>query len=358
MIEIEPLKSTNRILETEPDRSDTLARLAQATKVSVPDDPIIDRLQVAIDAANDDRFDREGLYFALGKVLDEVGRYEDAFAAYRDGNALSKERSPVYDTHATEAAIGQLIDICNSEWVQQNATDSDASPIFICGMFRSGSTLLEQMMGAHPDIVSGGELNVLPWLLPRRLGPYPERLRRLEHGEFAKVGAEYLTMSRSFFPDAEHLTDKRPDNFLHIGVIKAMFPKARIVYTRRDRRDNCLSVYFQQLGGNLSYSTGLETTAHYYDQHERLMQHWQQCLGNDLFSVNYEELVQSPESVLRALLDYLGLAWDEQCLDFHRNRSGGAVKTASIWQVREGLYTSSSGRWKNYETAIPELRSL
>jgi hypothetical protein len=161
---------------------------------------------------------------------------------------------------------------------------------------------------------------------------------------------EYQTRMLQLFPDAGLVTDKRPDNFLHLGLIRAMFPSAKIVYTQRDPLDNCLSVYFQQLGGALSYSTNLGDIAHYYRQHERLMSHWQACMADNIRTVVYEELVRDPETVVRRLLDFLELEWDERCLDF--TGAANLVKTASVWQVREGLHSNAAGRWRNYESRL------
>jgi hypothetical protein len=152
------------------------------------------------------------------------------------------------------------------------------------------------------------------------------------------------------------VTDKRPDNVLHLAVIRAMFPAAKIVHTRRELRDNCLSVWFQQLGASLSYATDLGDTAHYYRLQERLVARWHELLGENIFAVDYDELVRDPEPVLRALLEFLGLPWDEACLEFQRARS--QVKTASLWQVRDPLHTRSSGRWRNYQQYIGDIAAL
>ncbi len=346
----------DRILADNPRHWDSLARLAQAKKIEDPNDPLIDRLRAAAEEAGDDLLGQEGLYFALGNVLDAVSRFDEAFAAYSAGNDLGKGRVQPYDRRVTAEAFDQLISLFDRAWIARHATESTASPIFVCGMFRSGSTLIEQMLGAHPEITSGGELDFMPWLIARNLAPYPVRVSEISASELQLIGDEYLSMAGELYPNASNLTDKRPDNFLHLGLLKAMFPRARIVYTRRSRPDNCLSIYFQQLGGNLGYATNLEDTADYYNQHIRLMDHWRSCFGDDIHTVDYEELVRSPEPVLRGALDYLGFDWDERCLDF--KRSGGSVKTASIWQVREGLHESSSGRWRNYEAFAPQLKTM
>ncbi len=345
-----------RILADNSRHWDSLARLAQAKIIKDPNDPLIDRLRAAAKESGDDLLGQEGLYFALGNVLDAVSRFDEAFAAYTAGNALGKRRTQPYDKRLTEQAFDQLIDLFNREWIARHATQSTASPIFVCGMFRSGSTLIEQMLGAHPEITSGGELDFLPWLIVRNLAPYPERVREIAASELQLIGDEYVSKVGELYPNAAKVTDKRPDNFLHLGLLKAMFPQARFIYTRRSRPDNCLSIYFQQLGGNLSYATSLEDTADYYDQHVRLMDHWRSCFGDDIQTVDYEKLVRSPEPVLRGVLDYLGLRWDERCMDF--KRSGGSVKTASVWQVRAGLNQASIGRWRNYETVAPQLKTM
>lgn len=345
-----------RILAANPKHWDAVARLAQATKTEDADNPLIERLNSAAAGAVDDPLGQEGLYFALGEVLDRKSRYAEAFAAYSAGNALGKRRMQPYDQQVTADAFDQLIGLFDADWIAQHRTESAASPIFVCGMFRSGSTLVERMLGAHSEITSGGELDFLPWLIAKNMAPYPQRVTEISASELHVIGDEYVAMTRELFPDANNLTDKRPDNFLHLGLVKAIWPQARIVYTRRARPDNCLSVFFQQLGGNLSYATELRDTADYYDQHVRLMDHWQACFGENIHTVDYEELVSSPEPVLRGLLDFLGLEWDERCLDF--KRTGGSVKTASIWQVREGLHQTSSGRWRNYEVVAPVLKSM
>jgi hypothetical protein len=139
-------------------------------------------------------------------------------------------------------------------------------------------------------------------------------------------------------------------------LIKILYPSAKIIYTSRNPLDNCLSVNFQQLGGNLSYATDLEDTAHYYKQHQRLMDHWMKCFPENIHKVDYDDLVRSPAPVLRELLSFLGLDWDEKCLAFQE--SNNPVKTASVWQVRGELHTRSSGRWRNYEAFVQGIQTL
>jgi tetratricopeptide (TPR) repeat protein len=341
-----------RILSIEPRHSGALARLVHAGRISDAADPLLASLEAAIDAGNDDALAREELLFARGKALDDLGRYDEAFAAYSAANELGKQRNMPYDPRATERAMGRVIEGFDRDWIGEAATESAGAPVFVCGMFRSGSTLVEQILSAHPSITAGGELDYLPWLISRRLAPYPQGVLAAPREALRNLGDAYLALLRELHPDSANITDKRPDNFLYLGLIKAIFPAARIVYTRRDAADNCLSIWFQQLGP-LSYATDLENTAHYYAQHERLMRHWEASFPDNLFPVDYDELVRSPEPLLRRLLDFLGLEWDARCLNF--TESDARVRTASIWQVREGLHERSSGRWKNYEPFIRDL---
>lgn len=345
-----------KILGLNPRNWNALARLAQVEDVSGDKEILIETLRQATTDARDDPMAREGLYFALGKVLDDLDRYEEAYGAYRSANELGRSRNPVYDRVLAEQAFGRLIELFSPDRIRNAAVATTAAPVFICGMFRSGSTLVEQILASHPEVSAGGELDYLPLLAVRRLAPYPEHISDASPEALKALGNEYLGRLKELFPDAGIITDKRPDNFLYLGLIKILFPGARIIYTKRDPMDNCLSVYFQQLGGNVGYTTDLENIAHYYRQHLRLMEHWSACFGEDIFTVDYDELIQTPEPVIRRLLGFLGLEWDDRCLAFHE--TGNLVKTASVWQVRGELHSRSSGRWRNYAPFMPDIQGF
>lgn len=344
-----------RILDKNPKHWDALARLAQTEKVTSADDPLVGKVEQAISQTGNEPEAREQLYFVLGKILDSVGDYAAAYKAYMAGNAVGAGRHAPYDAAATQAGFQQLKTRFSPEWISEHRCDTNDSPVFIVGMFRSGSTLVEQMLGAHPDMTAAGELDFLPWLVARELSPYPQRLADCDTAKLSRLAGEYIALTRDLFPSAQRISDKRPDNFLHLGLLRAMFPKARFIHTCRNRADNCLSILFQQLG-NLAYATDLSSAADYYDRHSDLMAYWKDAFGEQIFTVDYESLVQEPEPILRRLIDFLDLDWDQRCLTF--NEGPALVKTASIWQVREGLQQSSSGRWKNYQEMLPELARL
>lgn len=346
-----------RVLEVSPGHWESLARIAHSGTATRDGQRIVRALQRAIDETGDGDLPRtEGLHFAFGKALEDLQRYDEAFAAYRRANETgSRLRNRPYLRDSTEKAIDRLIELFDAEWLEEASTETTASPIFICGMFRSGSTLVEHILGGHSAITAGGELDFLPWLLTRRLSPYPEAARKATPAQLQSIAAEYLARVRELFPGSETVTDKRPDNFLHLGIVKALFPHARIIYTKRDALDNCLSLYCQHLGGNLTYATDLSNAAHYYRQHERLMNHWASLFAENIFTVDYDRLVREPEPLVREMLAFLGLEEDDRGLDFTRGDHN--VRTASIWQVRDPLHTRSSGRWRRYEPHVAEARA-
>lgn len=344
-----------KILALEPRHYDSLSRLAYIHTLTPGDTALVEELELAAEEAGENSLEREGLLFALGKVLDDLQRYDEAAEVCRKANAIGRTRNPPYQPQAVEQTFTQLAETFSEALFAEHNAAVQARPVFICGMFRSGSTLLEQVLASHPAITAAGELDYIQWLVRQKLLPFPARVRDADEAGLAAIRDSYLAMLEKLLPGATLVTDKQPDNFLYLGLIRLLFPDAKIIYTRRHPLDNCLSIYFQQLGGNLNYATDMQAIAHYYRQHERLMAHWQKCFGDNIFTVDYDSFVEDPEAELHPLLDFLGLDWDENCLDF-RNIPD-LVKTASVWQVREGLHRRSSGRWKNYPSLVETIRS-
>lgn len=342
-----------RVQSIDPRHWQSLARLAYPRRVSANERDLVSRITACIDALREDKMAQEVLYFALGKVNDDLESYDEAAAAFVAANEISRERVRPYIREKTEEAFGRLIEHFDADWIESKETDSEASPIFICGMYRSGSTLLERMLAGHPDIGAGGELKTLPFLVAQHLGPYPQGAVGATTEQLRRIADDYDRQVRELVPNSRLVTDKRPDNFLRLGLARAAFPAARFIQTRRDIRDNCLSIYFQQFGQGTNYANDLKHIAHYYRQQERLFEHWRACVPDSVFTVNYEQLIAEPETVLRQVLEFLGLEWDPQVLDFQHG--SGLVKTYSIWQVREGLYSRSKDRWRNYEQLLSGL---
>ncbi len=345
-----------RALEVAPGHPLALARLANASVIESVDDPLIDALRQGIARPGADAADRAEMGFALTRALDAVGEHETAFAASLAANADSRAFSGVaYDRTWHDGWIDRVIAAFPRPRVQSIGIDAEdrPAPIFILGLFRSGSTLVERILAAHPSVTSGGELALLPWLI-HTIGNDPATISEASPDTVSGWRDTYLAALQAARPGSGLVTDKRPDNFLHIGLIKAMFPDARIIHTTRDPMDVGLSNLFLHLDGSMAYAGDLADTGHWIRAHDRLMAHWKALYPADILTVDYDALVRDPRPAMEQVLSFCGLDWDDACLDFHR--AGGAVRTASVWQVREPLYQRSSGRWRAYEQHLGPLR--
>jgi len=343
-----------QVLAVAPGHPVAMARAAGLARLTGPDDPVIAALRSALSRPGLDVADRAELGFALGRALDQVGAYDDAFAAYAAANAASRAIDPEgarYDRAAHERFIDSLI----AAFPEPAAAvaDAGAPPVFICGLFRSGSTLVEQIMAGHSRVTGGGELGLVPGLA-RAVAGYPQALAGAGPEVFAQLRGLYLGGLKTARPQADVVTDKRPDNFLHIGLIKAMFPSARIVHTVREPLDVILSNWFLHLDRSMGHALDLGDLAHWHGQYVRLMRHWK-TLYPDILDLDYDALVVEPRPAIERLLAYCGLDWEAAVLDFHK--AAAPVRTASVWQVREPLYRRSSGRWRNYERHLDGVRA-
>lgn len=343
------------LLKVDPSALDALARLANVKTVEGPDDPLIQDILSAAKHTSTEPLTKASLYFAAGKSLNDCGDYDAAFLSYEHGNAANKAAlRSAYNTEAHKKYTDSLIETFSNDWFKNLEPLSEESPIFICGMFRSGSTLAEQILASHHQITAGGELDFFPHLVHSRLMPFPISMPTVTKEALRAYSTSYIDMLKRTFATNDYVTDKRPDNFLYLGLIKSLFPNARIIHTQRNPLDNCLSVFFVQLANNMSYANNIMDIGHYYSEQQRLMDHWKRLFGENIHSLNYDKLVSDPRNEIQDTLRFLQLDWDENCLNFHK--LGNMVKTASYWQVREPLYTKSSGRWRDYEKHLSPLK--
>ena len=331
-----------RILDLDPAWTDALVRIAHAERVTDPEGDVVRRLRRAVRRSSLDPLARESLYFALGKALDDCGRYADAFEQYSEGNRISRARLSRYDPGTVERGVDQVIEAFGPERIAGAKPASDKPLVFITGMYRSGSTLFEQVLAAHPRVTAGGELD---WFMRFPLS--------LDPNDWTTIAGGYLDHLRTRFAGADIVTNKRPDAFAYLGMLKAVFPNARFVNTVRDPRDIALSIWFQQFDGRLGYAADLVNIAHHHRQYAKLMAHWRRLFGGNIFDADYDAFVRDPRRETERLLEFVGLGWHEGCLDFQRNAN--RVRTASVTQVREPLYRNSSGRWRNYERQLAPL---
>jgi tetratricopeptide (TPR) repeat protein len=340
-----------RILDRDPHYYDALVRIVHATRIEDPQSPLIGRLRRALRRAHLGALARESLHFALGKAYDDCGRYQAAFEQYDLGNRQSASRLAVYDRRAQESAVDDVLAAFTPAWLAAAEPVSDRPLVFITGLFRSGSTLIEQMLAGHPRIAPGGEIDYFHRTLARTSPAFPAPLAALGRDGLRALGQGYVEYLERTFPPGAIVTNKRPDGFAYLGLLKGLFPNARFVRTVRAPRDLGLSIWFQQLDDTIGYANDLGNIAHHWRLCRRLMDHWRGLFGESILDADYDAFVREPRPVARAVLGFLGLDWREECLDF--SLRSNRVRTASVWQVREPLYGRSSGRWRHYEPWLP-----
>lgn len=330
---------------------DALARQADIYKTSTKDDELIAAMESCFKSTQVDILNKTNVAYALGKAYDDCHEYQLAAKYYQKANELDQTGLPLYEPLKYEQYIDDIINTFNVNWFKElDATQDQAtiqSPIFICGMFRSGSTLCEQILASHSDISAGGEQEFFHRAIINHFPDFPANIMDKFDHDKKQLLSDYIKEIGKFKTENNLLTDKRPDNFLYLGLIKSLMPNAKIVWTKRFIFDNCLSVFFLRLGASMPYSTKIENILHFYRQQERLMNHWITLFGDDIFIFDYDELINDPETNISQLLSFVDLPWQDNCLHFHQVKN--QVKTASVWQVRQPLYKASSGRWKNYQ---------
>jgi len=318
------------------------------------DDPVFakfDQLETILTGASDD--DAGYYHAAMGKAFEDLGRYDEAWTHYAHG-ARAQKRTLKYQRRNIEGRFERVKALFSAQLIEQfrGLSNSEARPIFIIGMPRSGSTLLERILSAHKDVQGLGELLELeklsnPWIEKALTG-------NLDRPELARI-------SETYWESAQHragcgdtvLVDKGLHNFFFVGMIHLLFPKATILHTMRDPLDTCFSCFSLRFAKGHTWSNDLGDLAHYYRHYHSLMHHWDEVLPGRVVSVRYEDLATDFETNVRRILDACDLPWDPACLNFHE--AGGVVRTASATQVREPVNTKSIGRWQSFE---PHLKAL
>ena len=299
--------------------------------------------------------------FSLGRLLDKAGRYDQAFARYATANALVREFWPkmqddLFDAARFTARIERLIERHRDRSSVEPADFSNMSelPVFVVGMPRSGTTLVEQICASHSRVFGAGELGDiirLDNILNRPdVAGSPEMLRDTAR----RLAKEHIVKLYGQAKGALRVVDKMPDNILLVGLIVRLFPRARIIWCSRDDRDTALSCYFQMFAtGAQHFSYDLADCGHRTRLIGRLARHWMTLVPSRMLEMNYEALINDLEGQSRRLIEFLGLRWEPACMDFHRTER--SVATVSYWQVRQPLYQSSAGRWRNYEKHLGPL---
>ena len=306
--------------------------------------------------------DRIDLGFALGKAFEDLRMYDRSFACILEANRLTRQTF-AYAIETDRDFINRIKETFSAAFFQAHAGSGEPGrlPIFIIGMPRSGTTLVEQILASHPLVFGAGELELLREVInatctaegARR---FPEGMRDLDKDALAGMGKSYIKEMRKIAADARYITDKMPYNFLRVGVIKSILPKAKVVHCVRDPMDNCWSIFKNDFRGMHGYAYDLAELGQYYTLYRDLMLHWEKTLPGFMYTLNYEEMVADQENQTRKLLDFCGLPWDEACMAFHKTRRG--VSTVSLAQVRKPLYRDSVALWKRYEKDLEPLRKV
>jgi len=328
------------------------------------------RMRALFDDRGTDPENRVLLGYSLARALDRDRHDDDAFDYARQANDLKKQRyrqrgitfSPQEHTRFVDA----ILETFTAEFFGSRSgwgVQSDL-PVFVVGMPRSGTTLVEQILASHPDVAGAGELPDIENMasaLPTIMGAgnrSPACVADLDAGLMARLADEYLGRLAAGRGSASRVVDKTTINFLHLGLIALVLPNARVIHCRRDPRDVCVSCYFQNFGPpGMVFACDLEHLGAFYKQYALLMAHWRRVLPLAILDVPYEDLVADQEGFTRRLIEFCGLPWDSRCLEFHRNPRD--IRTSSAVQVRQPIYTTSLARWKRYEGHLePFLRHL
>ena len=337
------------LIRRAPRRIRSYYTLTQARRLP-PGDPHLKAMEdLALDMGALSVDEQLHLQFALGKALAENGDHGRSFQFLRGGNAL-KRGQVVYDEAAALAGLERTRSAFTAERLRRDRGQGVASrlPVFIVGMPRSGTTLVEQILASHPQVFGAGEIGAFAQAAGAQAGP------ALAGGELRQLGARYVDRVRALEPTAERITNKTTDNFRFLGLISLAAPNARVVHVRRDPLDTCLSCFSKLFVGDQPFSYDLGELGRYHRAYEGLMSHWREVLPQGvMLEVDYEAIVGDLEGQARRMVAHCGLDWDPRCLDYHLTQR--LVRTASATQVRQRIYADSVGRWRAYEAFLEPL---
>ncbi len=301
-------------------------------------------------------FQKIELYFGLGKAYEEIKHYKKSFEHFKIGNKIKREniKYKIKDDIILFQNIKNYFSKIKFNNFK-NLNNSNNKMIFILGMPRSGTTLVEQIIANHKEVYGAGELKDLTEVIKENFFSnskikFPEKFDIKNKNFFASMGKKYLENLNRFNINKDYITDKAPLNFRWIGLIKLILPESKIIHCMRDPKDNCLSLFKNVFEGQLNFSYSLEEIGKFHKLYQNLMDFWQKLLPDFIYNISYEKLVSNQEEETRKLLDFCNLNWDEKCLSFYKNKRG--IITASFAQARKPIYKNSVKSWKNYENEL------
>ena len=349
-----------RGMELSPDEIAPHIFMAQARKIKKGDSSLARLEEEAVEIDSMPETKAMSLHFALGKAYDDLKEYDKAFPHFAQGCKIKRSKIQ-YESKNHTASCQNIRDFFSKETIEKfkSAGDPSELPIFVLGMPRSGTTLTETILASHPDVFGAGELHDLlkianqPKVGVKSEG-FPISMQGLTAQDFTAMGERYISNLRKHDADATKITDKMPANFMALGLIHMMLPNAKIVHVMRNSADICLSAFTKNFNNSQQHSYDLTELGQFYVEYALLMEHWRAVLPEGTFyEIQYERLVANPEEESRNLVEFCGLDWNDACLSPHKTER--TVKTASLAQVREPVYTSSVERWRSYEKHLQPL---
>lgn len=350
-----------KALELKPDYGDAY-RAISSIKRFEKDDSDIRKMEGLLAQTNLAPTNRMLLNFSLGKAYEDIAEYEQAFAAINTANRIKRSHLN-YAYTADEAYCQRLMAVFNKDFFAQREGWGmpDAAPLFIVGMPRSGSTLVERILATHPQTHGAGEITDLEETIASfhsggEGGAFPESLRAVDRHWLNTIAQTYLDRLQRFGSQWRYISNKLLSNFLLLGMIRLLWPNARVIHCRRDPMDTCWSCFKHHFADGQAYSYDLVELGRYYKLYQQLMQHWHDTMPGWFYDIQYENLINDQEGETRRLLEFLSLPWNEECLSFHQARS--AVKTASAIQVRRPLYQRSLRLWRHYKQQLAPLAAI
>ena len=358
----EAVKSYKKCIEAQPLFSEAYWSLANLKTYSFDDDEI-KNMEKHVQSQDLTPASKAFFHIAIANAKEKQMKYGEAWYHFHTGNEL-RRTSEIYDSVTTQVTHDALIETFDEEFVNStkgSGCQSDA-PIFILGLPRSGSTLIEQILASHSRVEGTRELPDIS-LLGRRLTKskppgikYPDAVKHMTDEEKTEYGESYLETSKRYRTDKPRFIDKMPNNFAHIGFIKTILPNAKIINAKRHPLDSCVSSFKQLFYKGQSWSYDLFEIGEYYLEYERMMDHWHSLYPGEIYDIQYENIVNNQEDESRALIQYCGLDWEDSCLKFYENKR--SVNTASSEQVRQPIYKGAMYAWKNYESEIGALKDI
>ncbi|MCK5311521.1 MAG: tetratricopeptide repeat protein [Desulfobacteraceae bacterium] len=356
----ESVEYFEKAMELDPNNVATYYNLSRSKVGSTPEE--LEKMEKMFDDPRLNQDQKRSLHFTMGKIYDDNADYPKAFDHFKKGNDLD-DRDKSFDARMHHITVSRVMSVFNKEFFanRKGMGSESTAPIFIVGVPRSGTTLVEQTLASHPNVYGAGELAYIGNLIQSmsesqgKLAAYPENVTMLDAMTACRLGEDYVSYIRSLGGKSPaRITDKMPGNFMNLGIISLFLPRAKIINCQRNLLDISLSCYFQHFAMVMPFSLNLSDMGHYCREYVRVMDHWHKVLPSPVLDVSYDDMVADHEGMTKKILDFVELEWDDSCLDFHKTKR--EVRTASTWQVRQPVYNSSIDRWKNYDEFLKPLR--